>query len=70
MIVKIYALIWGLGIAVAGLFYLTGNLTPMIQVIFGFLTFGTVFMGMLSVLPLITHEEQHPQPPPPSIKIR
>lgn len=51
MIVKIYALIWVIGIAAAAAFYLTGNLTPMMKVVFGFLTFGTVFMGMIGVLP-------------------
>ena len=51
MIVKIYALIWVLGIAAAGAFYLTGNLTPVMKVVFGFLSFGMVFMGMMGVLP-------------------
>lgn len=51
MIAKIYALIWILGLAAAGIFYLTGNLTPVIQIVFGFLTFGMIFMGMISILP-------------------
>lgn len=49
--VKIYALFWFLGIAVAAVFYLSGNLSPVMKVVFGFLTFGTVFMGMMGVLP-------------------
>lgn len=57
MIVKIYAMIWVLGILAAALLYLTGNLTPIVQVVFGFLTFGTVFMGMLSVLPAATSHQ-------------
>jgi hypothetical protein len=48
MIVKIYALAWVLGILAAGIFYITGNLTPVWQAVFGFLTFGAVFMGMKS----------------------
>ena len=52
MIVKIYALIWVVGIAAAAVFYLTGNLTPVMKVVFGFLTFGMVFMGMMGVLPI------------------
>lgn len=56
MIVKIYALIWVLGLLAAGILYLTGNLTPLMQIIFGFLTFGAIFMGMISVLPFVaTH---------------
>jgi len=51
MIVKIYALIWVLGLLTAVAFYLTGNLGPIMTVLFGFLTFGAVFMGMMGVLP-------------------
>lgn len=58
MIVKIYALIWVLGLIAAGSLYVTGNLTPVRQVVFGFLTFGMIFRGMLSVLssPTTHHE--------------
>lgn len=52
MIVKVYALIWVVGIAAAAAFYLTGNLTPVMKVVFGFLSFGMVFMGMIGVLPI------------------
>jgi hypothetical protein len=51
MIVKIYALIWVLGLLAAGVFYLSGNLGPVATIVFGFLTFGTIFMGMMGVLP-------------------
>lgn len=51
MVVKIYALIWILGLLAAGLFYITGNLGPVMQVVFGFLTFGAIFMGIMGVLP-------------------
>ena len=58
MIVKIYALIWVLGLIAAALFYMTGNLGPVPMVVFGFLTFGTIFMGMIGVLPMtVTHNE-------------
>ena len=58
MIVKIYALIWVVGIAAAAAFYLTGNLGPVATIVFGFLTFGTVFMGMIGVLPsAVGHNE-------------
>jgi hypothetical protein len=59
MILKIYALVWIIGLLMAGLFYLLGELTPVIQIIFGFLTFGTLFMGILFVLPTVTKEQQH-----------
>lgn len=59
MIVKLYALVWLVGISAAGIFYLTGNLTPVTQVVFGFLTFGAVFMGMLSVLPTVSSHQAH-----------
>lgn len=52
MIMRIYGLIWALGILAAGILYLTGNLGPVMQIVFGFLTFGALFMGMIAVLPL------------------
>ena len=51
MILKIYGSIWAIGLIVAAVLYFTGNLTPILQVVFGFLTFGTLFMGLLAVLP-------------------
>jgi hypothetical protein len=57
MIVKIYALIWALGILAVGVFYLTGYFTPVVAIVFGFLSFGAIFMGMMSVLPsTVTHQ--------------
>jgi hypothetical protein len=52
MIVKIYALIWLLGTLAVGILYLTGNFSPVTAIIFGFLSFAAVFMGMIGVLPL------------------
>ncbi len=51
MLVKLYVMLWAFGIAAAVLFFLTGNLTPVSAVVFGFLTFGMVFIGMMNVLP-------------------
>ena len=51
MLVKIYFLVCALGLLTAAVFYFTGNLNPMMQIVFGFLTFSIVFMGMISVLP-------------------
>jgi hypothetical protein len=56
MQVKLYWGIWIVGILIVGGFYLTGNFTPIAAVVFGFMSFGMVFMGMMSVLPsTITH---------------
>lgn len=52
MIVKIYGLIWLVGIIAAAVFYLTGNLTPFMQVVFGLLTFGATYLGFLSIIPV------------------
>ncbi len=57
MIVKIYGLIWLLGVLAVGVLYLTGNFTPSVSVLFGFLSFGAIFMGMIGVLPLtVVHQ--------------
>ncbi|MCY7376313.1 MAG: hypothetical protein LH472_10130 [Pyrinomonadaceae bacterium] len=52
MVVKIYGLIWALGALAAGVLYLTGNFTPIVNILFGILSFGAIFMGMIAVLPL------------------
>ncbi len=63
MLLKIYALIWVLGLVAAGMFYLTGNLNPTVQIVLGFLSFGAIFMGMIAVLPFaVTHQSPTKQP--------
>lgn len=52
MVTKIYALIWVLGFLAVGITYLTGNLNPFMVILFGFLSFGAIFMGMIGVLPM------------------
>jgi hypothetical protein len=59
MIVKIYGLVWLLGVLAVGVLYLTGNFTPSVSVLFGFLSFGAIFLGMIGVLPLTV---AHPAP--------
>ena len=51
MLVKLYALIWLLGLLAVGIFYFTGNFTPVVAIVFGFLSFGAIFMGIMGVLP-------------------
>lgn len=52
MVTKIYAFVWLLGALAAGVLYLTGNFNPYVNILFGFLSFGAIFMGMIAVLPL------------------
>lgn len=59
MLTKIYALIWLAVAFAAGVFFLTGNFTMVTAVVFGFILFGLVFMGMMSVLPATV---AHPAP--------
>ena len=51
MITKIYGLIWVLGFLAVAACYFTGNLTPVMTVVFGFMSFGAIFLGMMNVLP-------------------
>ena len=52
MVVKIYALIWAVGALAAGILFLTGNFNSYVNILFGILSFGAIFMGMIGVLPL------------------
>lgn len=56
MLTKVYFALWGLIVLAAIGFFVTGNLTPMVEVVFGFIAFGMVFMGIISVLPTSVHE--------------
>lgn len=58
MITKVYFMLWGLLFLAAAVIFLIGSMTPMTLVVFGFISFGMVFMGMMGVLPiLVTHPE-------------
>lgn len=59
MLVKIYWTLWAMVLFVAALLYLTGFLTMTAIVAFGFVIFGLIFMGMMSVLPVSV---AHPGP--------
>lgn len=60
MLEKIYFTVWALFLLALGVFYMTGILTPMIEVVFGFVFFGLIFMGMIGILPF--HVSHHPEP--------
>jgi hypothetical protein len=62
MMVKIYWATWFVVLAVAALLFVTGNFTPVFGVTFGFVAFGLVFMGMMSVLPaMVSHHGPAPE---------
>lgn len=51
MLVKIYEMLWAIIALIAILLLVTGNFSMMTLVAFGFVCFGMIFMGMMSVLP-------------------
>ena len=61
MMVKLYALVWAVGIAAVAATYITGAMTPTVAVFFGFLSFGAIFMGMMGVLPSTVVVANHNQ---------
>lgn len=60
MMVKGYAAVWLIGVFAVLATYLTGNMTPLVAVVFGFMSFGAVFMGMIGVLPTTVHHDEQP----------
>lgn len=59
MLLKLYFIVWIIGIAAVAATYLTGNMTPEASVFFGFLSFGAIFMGIIGVLPSMVSEANH-----------
>ena len=56
MSVRFYRITWLVFSGVVALTFLTGNMTDVVGVVFGFFLFGLIFMGMIAVLPAgITH---------------
>ena len=51
MVILIYALIWLITAASAGLLYFTGNFSELTMTVFGFIFSTLVFMGIIAVLP-------------------
>ncbi len=60
MFTKMYFATWMVGLLTAAALFVTGNLNPIAQIVFGFLTLGAIFMGMLAVLPFWS---EHYNPP-------
>jgi hypothetical protein len=59
MVLKIYGLIWAVGILAVGLTYFTGYFNLFTAIVFGFLSFGAIYMGLISVLPLVFEPHPH-----------
>lgn len=64
MLTKIYAGSWIIALAAFLLLFATGNMTMLALVVFGFIAFGLVFMGMMGVLPATVVHVNHPTPVP------
>lgn len=56
MLTKIYIALWAIIITSAVVLFLIGGLSELMVVAFGFICFGMVFMGMISVLPTAVHD--------------
>jgi hypothetical protein len=59
MLVKLYWMTWGVVGLAALLLFAAGSFTMVTGVVFGFIAFGMVFMGMMGVLPVMV---SHPAP--------
>jgi hypothetical protein len=59
MLVRIYEACWVVFFIAAILTLLMGNFGSVSAVAFGFVAFGLVFMGMISILPDVTSHPSH-----------
>ena len=66
MLIKMYWTVWAVVAFAAAMFFVTGNFTALVGVVFGFILFGVVFMGMIGVLPaMVSHPAVRKPPAPP-----
>jgi hypothetical protein len=63
---KIYWTLWAIIGLTALLLFAAGSFTPLVLIAFGFISFGMIFMGMISVLPSTVGH--HAPPAAPKIK--
>ena len=66
MLTKIYTGLWAIFLLAAAIIFVTGNFTMFVGVVFGFVAFGMVFMGMMGVLPATV---VHPAPATAEAKV-
>ncbi|MBV9242788.1 MAG: hypothetical protein JO314_12355 [Acidobacteria bacterium] len=64
---RFYAYLWIIYALAAATCFVTGTLTMMALVIFGFIAFGLIFAGMMCVLPAqVAHEHEETSNPVPA----
>lgn len=56
MLTKIYIALWAIIVTSAVVMFMIGGLSELMLVAYGFICFGMVFMGMISVLPTAVHD--------------
>ena len=59
MLTKVYGALWIITLSAALILFLTGSMTMMALVVFGFVVFGLTFMGMMGVLPAMVVHAHH-----------
>jgi hypothetical protein len=66
---KIYWTLWALIALIALLLFVTGNFTMLTLIAVGFVVFGMIFMGMISVLPsMVGHNAPRAEPKPVKVE--
>ncbi len=61
--VKAYWTIWTMVAVLASVVLVTGNMTLLVGVGFGFVAFGMIFSGMMMILPATVARRNHPDVP-------
>ena len=69
MIARFYMFLWFMVIMMATILFISGELSLLIGVIFGFICFGLTFMGMMSLLPSIAHSDSISVPDVASVPV-
>lgn len=59
MLIRIYEALWGLVALAALVIYLTSGFDAATAVVFGFICFGLIYMGMMGVLPVTANRHVH-----------
>ncbi|MCO6510955.1 MAG: hypothetical protein J5I65_09185 [Aridibacter famidurans] len=61
MLIRLYEALWGLVVLSALVIYLTSGFDAATAVVFGFICFGLIYMGMMGVLPVTANRHVHPK---------
>jgi hypothetical protein len=65
---RFYSFLWIAFFASAGIFFVSGNFSMLTATVYGFLAFGLTFIGMMCVLPSLTHEHRVHESHAPALK--